>query len=198
MTVGDPFGGESKGAAIRRGGAGESIRFTCTPTSLGDLLVAATTRGVCHVALGDAPGALTAELRARSPAADLAPADAEPAGDFGEWVAAVAALAERPGTFMRLPLDLRGTAFQSRVWERLRAIPAGETASYSGLARELGLPGGARAVAGACAANPVALVIPCHRVVRGDGTLSGYRWGVGRKAELLRREAPLTRPGTCL
>ena len=181
-----------------RHGGGEAIGYTTTATSLGLLLVAATGRGVCCVALGDSPGELLEELRARLPAADLAPATPGRAGDFGEWVAAIAAAAERPGVLPRVPLDLRATAFRARVWERLRAIRAGETASYSGVARELGLPGGARAVAGACAANPVALVIPCHRVVGGDGSLAGYRWGVARKAELLRREAALTPGDTSL
>ena len=127
---------------------------------------------------------LTRELKSRFPRARILPADRE----FARWVARVVRLVENPAVELDLPLDVRGTAFQVRVWEALRQIPAGQTASYTEVARRIGRPTAVRAVAGACAANPVAIAIPCHRVVRTDESLSGYRWGVKRKAELLRRE----------
>lgn len=171
-------------AARRDGGRGETIRHAVTQTSLGPVLVAATPRGVCAIQFGDDAAALAAWLRRRFPAAELAPPDAA----FENLVAAVAALVERPGQDRALPLDLRGTAFQERVWQALRAIPAGATASYAGIAAAIGRPTAARAVAAACAANPVAVAVPCHRVLRSGGALSGYRWGVARKAALLDRE----------
>jgi AraC family transcriptional regulator of adaptative response/methylated-DNA-[protein]-cysteine methyltransferase len=171
-------------ARYRQGGSGETIRFALTRCSLGALLVAATERGLCAILLGDEPGALARDLRARFPQAALR--EAEPA--FAATVAQVAALVDDPHAGIDLPLDVRGTAFQQRVWQALRAIPAGRTVSYAGLAAQLGMPQGARAVAGACAANPAAVLIPCHRVVRGDGGLSGYRWGIDRKRLLLARE----------
>ena len=127
---------------------------------------------------------LARELHARFPKAHIRSADAS----FSKWVARVVRLVENPAAGLDLPLDVRGTAFQMRVWDALRRIPAGKTASYTEVARRIGRPTAARAVAGACAANPVAIVIPCHRVVRTDESLSGYRWGVKRKAELLKRE----------
>jgi AraC family transcriptional regulator of adaptative response/methylated-DNA-[protein]-cysteine methyltransferase len=173
-------------SAAGRGGAGTTIRFAVGQCSLGAVLVAATEVGVCTIALGDDPDRLVRELQDRFPKAALAGGDA----GFERWVAAVVGLVERPaaGLDPELPLDIRGTAFQLRVWQALRAIPPGTTASYAEIARRIGRPGASRAVAAACAANPVAVAIPCHRVVRTDGSLSGYRWGVQRKAALLERE----------
>jgi AraC family transcriptional regulator, regulatory protein of adaptative response / methylated-DNA-[protein]-cysteine methyltransferase len=174
----------------RRGGQGVHIRYTVVDTDLGALLVAATDLGVCSVKLGDDPAALTAELRREYDAAAVEPDDAELAGWAGEVVRRLEG--EESGA---IPLDVRGTAFQHRVWEALQRIPAGATRSYSQIALDIGHPTAARAVAGACADNRVAVVIPCHRVVREDGELGGYRWGVERKLEILRREgAELSRP----
>jgi AraC family transcriptional regulator, regulatory protein of adaptative response / methylated-DNA-[protein]-cysteine methyltransferase len=169
----------------RAGGAGETIRFAVAQCSLGALLVAATAKGICCILLGDDPDGLVRDLQDRFPNAELV--GAEP--DFERTVAEVVGFVEAPRLGFDLPLDVRGTAFQQRVWEALRQIPAGQTVGYAELAARLGLPQGARAVAGACAANPVAVAIPCHRVVRNDGALSGYRWGVERKRTLLAREA---------
>jgi len=169
---------------FRTGGKGEVIRFAVGASSLGAILVAAASRGICAIALGDNADALARELQERFPAAELVGADA----DFERFVAAVVGFAESPKRPLELPLDLRGTAFQRKVWNTLRKLPLGATTSYSALAARLGLPRGARAVAHACAANPIALAVPCHRVVRTDGGLSGYRWGVALKRELLRRE----------
>ena len=171
-------------ARYRTGGAGETIRFAVAQCSLGAILVAATERGICAILIGDAPEPLVIDLQARFPQAELR--GAEP--DFEQTVAQVIGLVEAPRIGLDLPLDVRGTAFQQRVWQALRAIPAGRTVSYAELAERLQLPGGARAVAGACAANPVAVAIPCHRVVRTGGALSGYRWGIERKRLLLDRE----------
>ncbi len=171
---------------FRAGGRGEVLRFAVGQCSLGAVLVAASERGVCAILLGDDPDALVRELQDRFPAAELVGGDAT----FEHWVARVVALVESPGAATeQLPLDVRGTAFQRRVWDALRSIPAGATASYTDIARRIGAPSSTRAVAGACAANPVAIAIPCHRVVRTDGALSGYRWGIERKRELLAREA---------
>jgi len=172
-------------AAFRAGGAGSSIRFAIGACSLGAILVAATDVGICAILIGDDPDQLARDLQDRFPRAALQGADAA----FEATVATVVGLVEQPALGLDLPLDVRGTAFQQRVWQALRAIPAGETISYAALAERLGVTGGARAIAGACAANPVAIAIPCHRVVRTDGSLSGYRWGVERKAALLQREA---------
>ncbi len=173
--------------AWRRGGAGTRIRFAIGQCSLGAVLVAATETGVCSIDLGDDPDALLRGLQDRFPNAELIGADA----DFERTVAEVVGLVEAPRAGANLPLDIGGTAFQQRVWQALRAIPAGTTASYAQVARSLGAPGSARAVARACATNVLAVAIPCHRVVRGDGSLSGYRWGVERKRALLAREAPV-------
>ena len=169
----------------RAGGQGETIRFAVAQCSLGAVLVASTERGICAILIGDEPEPLVRDLEVRFPQAELR--GAEP--DFERTVAQVLAFVEAPRLGLALPLDVRGTAFQRRVWEALRAIPAGATVSYSELAERLGMPTAARAVAGACAANPVAVAIPCHRVVRTDGALSGYRWGIERKRMLLDREA---------
>ncbi len=168
----------------RGGGEGMEIRFAVAQCSLGSLLVAATPRGVCSILLGDEPEALVHDLERRFPRAALLGADAA----FEALVARVVGLVERPGLGADLPLDIRGTAFQQRVWRALQVIPPGSTASYAAIARAIGLPSATRAVAGACAANPIAVAIPCHRVVRTDGGLSGYRWGIERKRALLERE----------
>jgi AraC family transcriptional regulator of adaptative response/methylated-DNA-[protein]-cysteine methyltransferase len=168
----------------RAGGMGESIRFAVGACSLGAILVAATGKGICAILIDDDPGQLVRDLQDRFPQAELVGAEPE----FERTVAQVVGLVEAPRIGLDLPLDVRGTAFQQRVWAALRRIPAGQTVSYAELAERVGLPAGARAVAGACAANPVAVAIPCHRVVRNDGALSGYRWGVERKRALLERE----------
>ncbi|MET0982318.1 MAG: bifunctional DNA-binding transcriptional regulator/O6-methylguanine-DNA methyltransferase Ada [Telluria sp.] len=166
------------------GGAGEAIRFAVGACSLGAILVAATQQGICAILMGDDPEVLVRDLQDRFPKAQLIGADRE----FEQMVALVVGFVEAPRIGLDLPLDLRGTAFQQRVWAALRAIPAGETVSYTELAQRIGSPSAVRAVAGACAANPVAVAIPCHRVVRNDGGLSGYRWGIERKAVLIARE----------
>jgi AraC family transcriptional regulator of adaptative response/methylated-DNA-[protein]-cysteine methyltransferase len=168
----------------RAGGSGMTIRFAIGECSLGAILVAATAVGICAILMGDDAGQLARDLQDRFPAAELVGADA----GFEATVAQVVGLVEAPRLGCDLPLDVRGTVFQQRVWEALRQIPAGSTVSYAELAARIGMPTGARAVAGACAANPVAVAIPCHRVVRNDGGLSGYRWGVERKRALLARE----------
>ncbi|WP_296002635.1 bifunctional DNA-binding transcriptional regulator/O6-methylguanine-DNA methyltransferase Ada [Rugamonas sp.] len=171
--------------AFRSGGGGATIRFAIAACSLGALLVASTDQGICAILMDDDPEALARDLQDRFPHADLIGAEPE----YEQVVARVVGLVEHPERGLDLPLDVRGTAFQQRVWQLLRAIPPGRTISYAELAALAGSPKGARAVAGACAANPVAVAIPCHRVVRNDGALSGYRWGVDRKAALLDREA---------
>jgi AraC family transcriptional regulator, regulatory protein of adaptative response / methylated-DNA-[protein]-cysteine methyltransferase len=171
-------------SAARRGGMGEKIRFAVGETFLGDVLVAATDKGVCAIMLGDDADDLAKALQDRFPRAELVGGDAK----FERMVATVVGLVEAPGQNLDLPLDIRGTAFQQRVWQALRAIPSGRTASYAEIAQAVGHPKAARAVAQACAANPLAVAIPCHRVVRTDGGLSGYRWGVERKRKLLERE----------
>ncbi len=170
---------------FRSGGAGASIRFAVGECSLGSILVAATDQGVCAILLGDEPGALVRDLEDRFPKAKLIGGDA----GFEQWVAKVVGFVEAPALGLDLPLDVRGTAFQQRVWRALREIPAGSTASYTEIAERIGAPKAVRAVAQACASNAIAVAIPCHRVVRTDGALSGYRWGVERKRALLEREA---------
>ena len=170
--------------AFREGGSGAVIRFAIGACSLGAILVAATEKGICAILMGDDPELLARDLQDRFPRAELQGAD--PA--FEEVVAKVVGFVEAPSLGLDLPLDVRGTAFQQRVWQALREIPAGATVSYAELAARIGMPSGARAIAGACAANPVAVAIPCHRVVRNDGSISGYRWGVERKQALLERE----------
>ena len=171
-------------AAYRKGGEGMHIRYTITNCPLGNLLVGATTRGICVVRLGDNAEILSQELYADYPAADIMADE----GDLNEWVTALLDHLHGDLPHLELPLDVRATAFQWRVWEALQAIPYGETRSYSQIAAAIGDPKAARAVAGACARNQVAVVIPCHRVVREDGDLGGYRWGVARKAALLETE----------
>ena len=172
-------------AAARRGGEGAEIRFAVGQASLGAVLVAATDKGVAAIMLGDDPEALVRALQDKFPRAKLLGGDA----GFERTVAQVVGLVEAPGQRFDLPLDIRGTAFQQQVWQALRAIPAGRTASYSEIAKAIGRPGAVRAVAQACAGNPLAVAIPCHRVVRTNGDLSGYRWGVARKRALIEREA---------
>lgn len=169
----------------RAGGARTAIRFAIGACSLGAILVAQSERGVCAILLGDDPGALARDLQDRFPHAELIGGDA----GFEQLVARVIGFVEAPGLGLDLPLELRGTAFQQRVWQALRDIPAGRTASYAEIASRIGAPKAARAVAQACAANALAVAVPCHRVVRQDGGLSGYRWGVERKRALLEREA---------
>jgi AraC family transcriptional regulator of adaptative response/methylated-DNA-[protein]-cysteine methyltransferase len=171
--------------AFRAGGQGEAIRFALGDCSLGAILVAATDKGVCAIQFGDDPEALLRELQDRFPKAQLLGGDAA----FEQLVARVVGLVEAPAQEHDLPLDVRGTAFQQRVWQALRAIPSGKTASYAEIAAQIGRPKAVRAVAQACAANALAVAIPCHRVVRTDGSLSGYRWGVARKQALIAREA---------
>jgi AraC family transcriptional regulator of adaptative response/methylated-DNA-[protein]-cysteine methyltransferase len=174
----------------RAGGATVAIRFAVGQCSLGAILVATSARGVCAILLGDDPETLLRDLQDRFARAELIGGDAA----FEQWVAEVVGFVEAPQRGLALPLDLRGTAFQHRVWQALQEIPAGSTATYTEIAQRIGAPRAVRAVAGACAANPLAVAIPCHRVVRHDGGLAGYRWGVERKRALLEREAEATKP----
>ncbi|MDD2867798.1 bifunctional DNA-binding transcriptional regulator/O6-methylguanine-DNA methyltransferase Ada [Neomegalonema sp.] len=171
--------------AFRNGGDQAEIRFALGESSLGAILVAQSDRGVCAITLGDDPEDLVRDLQDRFPKAELIGGDA----GFEALVARVVGFVEAPRIGLDLPLDMRGTAFQERVWQALRRIPAGETLSYAEVARRIGEPRAARAVAQACGANKIAVAIPCHRVVRNDGALSGYRWGVERKRALLDKEA---------
>lgn len=175
----------------RTGGDGIDILFALGECSLGSILVACSDRGICAILLGDEAETLLVDLQRRFPRARLHPGDAR----FTSLVATVVGFVERPGLGLDLPLDIRGTAFQQRVWQALRRIPVGSTVSYTELARRIGQPRAARAVAAACAANALAVAIPCHRVVRRNGDLSGYRWGIERKRTLLERESADTRPG---
>ncbi len=171
--------------SYRAGGSGASVRFAVGECSLGSILVAASQKGICAILLGDDPDSLVRILEDRFPNAELTANDVQ----FEQWVARVIGFVEAPRLGLDLPLDLRGTAFQRRVWRALSKIPAGATASYSDVAKKIGAPGSARAVAQACASNSIAVAIPCHRVVRSDGGTSGYRWGVERKRALIAREA---------
>jgi len=176
-----------KPSDYRAGGAGATIRYATGRSWLGPVIVAATEKGICAILFADDADALLADLEARFPRATLEAA--EPDSDFDRWLAKTLAFIEKPEHGLDLPLDVKGTVFQERVWRALREIPVGQTASYAEVAVAIGRPKSARAVAGACAANPTAIAIPCHRVVRGDGDVSGYRWGVERKAMLLAKEA---------
>jgi AraC family transcriptional regulator of adaptative response/methylated-DNA-[protein]-cysteine methyltransferase len=169
---------------FRNGGAGARVQFAVGQCSLGEVLVAASAKGVCAIFLGDDPNKLVEHLQDQFPNADLVGGDR----DFERVVAQVIGMIEKPRVRSRLPLDVRGTAFQQKVWQALRRIPPGRTASYAEIARRIRMPKAVRAVARACAANAIAVAIPCHRVVRTDGSLSGYRWGVERKRALLKRE----------
>lgn len=169
----------------RAGGANTAIRFAIGECSLGSILVAQSDLGICAILMGDDPAELARDLQDRFPRAKLIGGDA----GFEQLVARVVGFVEAPGIGLDLPLDVRGTAFQQRVWQALRDIPPGRTASYTDIANRIGAPGSVRAVAQACGANALAVAIPCHRVVRNDGGLSGYRWGVERKRALLDTEA---------
>ena len=171
--------------AYRAGGTNAEIHFAVGECSLGSLLVARSEKGVCAILLGDSPEALVRDLQDRFPNARLIGGDAQ----FEKLVAKVVGFVEAPAIGLELPLDVRGTAFQQRVWQALREIPVGSTASYADIAKRIGAPKSVRAVAQACGANALAVAIPCHRVVRSDGGLSGYRWGVERKRNLLTKEA---------
>jgi AraC family transcriptional regulator of adaptative response/methylated-DNA-[protein]-cysteine methyltransferase len=168
----------------RAGGANEEIKFAVGQTSLGAILVASSKKGVASILLGDDPNELVRNLQDRFPKANLVGADR----NYEALVARVVGFVEAARIGLDLPLDVRCTAFEQRVWRALKEIPAGETASYTEIARRIGSPKAARAVAAACAANNLASAIPCHSVVRNDGTLSGYAWGAERKRELLNRE----------
>lgn len=169
----------------RAGGANTEIHFAIGECSLGAILVAQSERGVCAILLGDDPDSLARDLQDKFPRARLIGGDA----DFERLIARVVGFIEQPALGLDLPLDMRGTAFQQRVWQALRDIPAGATASYAEIAARIGSPKAVRAIGQACGANSLAVAIPCHRVVRSDGGLSGYRWGVERKRELLKRES---------
>jgi AraC family transcriptional regulator of adaptative response/methylated-DNA-[protein]-cysteine methyltransferase len=169
---------------FRRGGNGTTIRFAIGESWLGPILVAASDKGVCAILLGEDPDELVRDLQDRFPKAEFIGGDVE----FEQLVATVVGFLENPSSGLELPLDIRGTAFQQRVWEALRRIPAGSTASYAEIAERIAQPGSVRAVAQACAANHLAVAVPCHRVVRTDGSLSGYHWGVERKGRLIKRE----------
>jgi AraC family transcriptional regulator of adaptative response/methylated-DNA-[protein]-cysteine methyltransferase len=168
----------------RDGGVGNTIRFAIGECSLGSILVASSDKGVCAILMGNDPDALARDLQDRFPKANLVGADSE----YEKLVAKVVGFIEAPKIGLDLPLDVRGTAFQRRVWKELQRIPAGKTASYSQVADRIGFPKSARAVAQACSANALAVAIPCHRVLRRDGDISGYGWGVDRKRALLLRE----------
>lgn len=168
----------------RNGAVGRSIRFAVAECRLGWLAVAATERGICMIEFGDAPDALRAKADARFPNATVHDGD----GEFNGWVKLIVRQIEMPRLAVKLPLDVQGTAFQRRVWEALKAIPAGATTTFAAVAKKIGRPAAVRAVANACAMNPMAVIIPCHRIIRSDGDLSGYRWGVDRKRRLLERE----------
>jgi AraC family transcriptional regulator of adaptative response/methylated-DNA-[protein]-cysteine methyltransferase len=173
--------------ALRKGGEGTEIRYAFGDSALGLVAVAATHRGICAVLFGASREALAEDLEARFPKAVFEAADL--GSDFERWVERTVGYLDGKSELFELPLDVRGTAFQELVWQTLREIPAGQTASYGEIAARIGRPKSARAVARACAANPVAVIVPCHRVVRADGDLSGYRWGLDRKRRLLERES---------
>jgi AraC family transcriptional regulator, regulatory protein of adaptative response / methylated-DNA-[protein]-cysteine methyltransferase len=175
-----------KPSVYRNGGQGEAVWHSVGRCSLGRVLVAATARGLCAILLGDSAAELQADLKTRFPHATLT----KPPAGFADWIDTVVRFVDDPARAggLDLPLDVRGTAFQRRVWEALRHIPAGKTTTYTEIAGRMGSPRAARAVAGACAANALAVAIPCHRVIASNGALAGYRWGVERKRRLLERE----------
>lgn len=165
-----------------------NIQFAVAESWLGSVLIAAASEGICAVALGGYPEKLVQDLQDRFPQAKLCGGDV----NFEKYVAAVITHIENPGQSFNLPLDIKGTVFQKKVWQALRDIPSGETISYSDLADRIGQPSASRAVASACGANKIAVIIPCHRVVRNNGDLSGYRWGIERKQALLLKEQQKT------
>lgn len=173
--------------AYRKGGEGRMIEYAFAKTVVGLMIVAASDKGVCAIFFGDSEARLERDLRTRFPNAEIEPSN----GRFKGWVTQAVAYLKEPKGALELPLDVRGSAFQERVWAELKKMPAGELASYADIAKRLGKPNAVRAVAGACARNPVAIAIPCHRIVRSDGSISGYRWGPERKRALLKREAVL-------
>ena len=170
---------------VKAGGENIEIHFAVGESSLGPILVASSQKGIVAILLGDKPQTLVRDLEDRFPNAKLIGGDTA----YEDIIAKVVGLVDAPATALDLPLDVRGTAFQHRVWQALQQIPPGTTATYTGIAALIGMPKAVRAVASACAANKIAIAIPCHRVVRNDGSLSGYRWGVERKRTLLAREA---------
>lgn len=174
---------------FRSGGAGVPIRYAVRPSSLGLVMIAATPRGICSVQFGESEADLVKELRADFPGGEIAAADTTVDAAFDTWSSAVIERIDNPRIVANLPLDIRGTAFQQRVWQALREIPVGVTQSYAEIARRTGSPSAVRAVGSACAANPVAVLVPCHRAVGSDGALSGYRWGIERKKRLIEKEA---------
>ena len=176
-----------KPSTFARGGRGERIRWDIAESALGLALIAATSRGVCAVLLGDDRAELARDLGMRFPSATLE--RAEPGSEYSEWIARAVAMLDAPREAQELPLDVAGTAFQRQVWDALRRIPPGETTTYAEVAKRIGRPRAVRAVGAAIGANPVAVAIPCHRVIGSDGSLRGYRWGVERKRALLDREA---------
>lgn len=169
---------------FRSGGKNEVLTVAFGRSSLGDILIAASTKGIAAILIGDERDKLASDLKTIFPQAEFIAADR----DFENKVTAIVDLVEQPKQTLNLPLDIRGTAFQQRVWKALRAIPLGVTATYTDIAQKIGDPKAVRAVARACATNPLALAVPCHRVVRADGNLAGYRWGVERKRTLIERE----------
>lgn len=171
-------------AQYAAGGKGATVRFVCADSAVGRVLVAATPRGVCAVKLGSDDAKLVALLTDEFPGAEIAPGGAE----MSRWVTGVVAMISGRSPARDVPIDIRGTAFQMRVWKELQKIPRGNTRSYGEIARRIGRPTASRAVARACATNPVCILVPCHRVVAGDGGLGGYHWGVERKQKLLDRE----------
>jgi AraC family transcriptional regulator, regulatory protein of adaptative response / methylated-DNA-[protein]-cysteine methyltransferase len=179
-------------AQYGRGGRGQVIAYASAPTPIGMVLVAATDQGICSIQIGDNAAALRKNLAAEFPQAEIVAMPRERAADFDKWMDALRLHLSESQPLLDLPLQLRGTAFQLRVWKYLQKIPYGARCSYREVADAIGVPGGARAVAGACAKNRLALAIPCHRVVRGTGDISGYRWGPERKRALLARENTLT------
>ncbi|MFJ4154922.1 bifunctional DNA-binding transcriptional regulator/O6-methylguanine-DNA methyltransferase Ada [Pseudomonas sp. NPDC089752] len=172
----------------RNGGAGAAIHFAVAQCTLGAILVAQSAKGICAILLGDDPQALLEQLQDQFPKAELIGGNA----DYERVVAEVVGFVEAPALGLDLPLDVQGTAFQERVWQALREVPVGSRVSYTEIAERIGVPKAVRAVAMACAANRIAVAIPCHRVVRRDGDISGYRWGVERKRQLLARETALS------
>ena len=179
-----PTGRGMTPAVYKRGAEGVDVRYALADSPLGRLLVAATARGICAVKLGDSDDALTGDLRREYPAASISP----DRSDLGRWINAILTYLGGRRPHLDLPVDVQATAFQWKVWRYLQSIPYGETRAYSQVARAIGAPSAVRAVARACATNPVCLVIPCHRVVQKDGGLAGYRWGVERKRTLIDAE----------
>lgn len=174
---------------FQRGAAAITLRYGIVPCALGMLLLAATDKGICRIELGDCAQELIDALRQQFPRAQLAAMDAQ----IEHWLRELVQFIEHPTGALHLPLDIQGTAFQRQVWQALQDIPPGTTVSYAQIAARIGKPRAVRAVATACARNNLALVIPCHRVIRGSGELAGYRWGIERKRELLHREAAQVR-----